>query len=39
MQLAEFDVEINYKQGKLNTNADALTRMSVNEVHIVNLNS
>ena len=39
MQLAEFDVEISYKQGKLNTNADAITRMSVNDVNIVNLSS
>ena len=29
MQLAELDAEINYRQGKLNTNANVLTRMSV----------
>ena len=39
MQLAEFCVEINYKQGKLNSNADVLTRKSVNDVRIFNLSS
>jgi hypothetical protein len=34
MMLEQFDFEILYKAGKLNTNADALSRIEINSVYI-----
>jgi hypothetical protein len=39
MKLEEFNFEIVYKQGKLNTNADALSRIEVNNTSIIETSS
>lgn len=39
LKLEEYDYEIVYKQGRLNSNADALSRCPVNIVNINNLNN